>query len=312
MSIYKQQILEPITAISRLITIVFKPKGTKIAIRAHNIVLCEPKSDIYMGFRMSIPQGIDRYLNGDSREDIWVLNHVLCNFINWYILPYKDKASQNPRGKDSEIYEGLLNMCRYLCIGLKELQTTYRSGISVGNIQYYILVLSAVIDKIFYPEMLYDVSTTERNSFIDNDTDSLMYSTFFDVEKFKNLWTREELHGLCTQFDKCFTRPNEADRFVFKHENDSNCSVLLHPTPVDKEETNNSEGSQYSVGSINVMDLIDVSDQSKPMISSKQWPTPKSQANAILHGDLVAIYTILDVMDKRFTTVLTNSVKGSH
>src|SRR5271169_484661 len=120
MSTDKNQILEPITAVSRLIILAFKPKTTKVAIRDHNVVLCEPNSDSYYGIKIPF-QAVDRYWNGDSREDIFVLNHVICNFITWYIIPNKE-------GKDKTIYNGLINLAKYLRVSLRELQKTYKEG----------------------------------------------------------------------------------------------------------------------------------------------------------------------------------------
>ena len=276
MSIDKQQILETITSVSRLITLAFKPKGTKIAIRDHNVVLCEPKSDIYYGLK--IPQGIDRYWNGDSRDDIYILNHVICNFIEWYILPYKRE--------DTDIYKGLINMAKYLRVGLKDLQNTYRSGTAVGTLQYYIIALTAVIEDKFYPEILYNASASGRKSFLDEDNDSddnLIYSTIFDVDKFKNFWTRDELRSLCSQFEKCFRCPDEPDNVIFKeNEIDSDDRNLI------RNDIDNNHLQRHS----------------------KSWPLPKSLNNVIVQGHLVGISTILSIMDKRFTTMLNQSVKG--
>lgn len=214
MSTNKQQILETITSVSRLITLSFKPKGTKIAIRDHNIVLCEPISDISSfsfdpRYYVKLPQSIDRYLNGDSREDIYILNHVITNFIEWYIIPYKRK--------DLEIYRGLINLARFLRVGLRELQATYGSGNAVGTLQYYINVLGAVIDESFYPEMLYNPSTTGIKSFLGDDNDvSTMYSTIFDIQKFKTFWSRKELKSICNEFENCFKNPEDDENIIFK------------------------------------------------------------------------------------------------
>src|SRR5579872_5271659 len=134
------QILEPITSIGRLITLSFKSIGTKIAFRSHNVVLCDSNAFYH---------GADRYMYGASRNDMYVLNHVIYNFINLYVLPYKNE--------DYEIYRGLINLTKYLCVSLKRLQHVYKSGNVVLTLQYIIIVLHAIIDDTFYPEILYNL-----------------------------------------------------------------------------------------------------------------------------------------------------------
>lgn len=263
----KHQILETITAVARLITLVFKPHNTKISIREHNVVLCEPKYDKYYGINFS--QGIQRYLHGDSREDIYILNHVIINFIEWYIIPYKTK--------DKVIYNGLLNMAKYLCIAFKKLQSIYKTGNVVGTLQYYIIILTSVIDDTFNSELLYTNTTSSRNSFLDDNKldDELIYSTIFDIEKFRNFWTRDELYSICVQFEKCFKQPDEDDYTLF--------------TNIDAKQ--NVEQIENNINTL---------------------PVPRCKHNAIVSGHLVGISNILDTMDKKFRIMLNQSVKGSN
>lgn len=369
MSSDKHQILEPITAVSRLITLAFKPKNTKIAIRDHKVMLCEPVSEVYYGF--NIPQGFGRYWNGDSREDIYILNHVLCNFIEWYIIPHKES--------DPDIYKGMINMAKYLRVGLKELQNTYKTGNAVCTIQYYIILLTSVIEGWFYSSLLYNPSSSERKSFLDDDdleSDSIIYSTIFDVQKFKHFWSKEELRSLCSQFDKCFRSPDEPDPVVFKVEDmdgivDLNSTVnkndqstvdtIANETSILEKDANGKSDNDNIGELINIDALINNGhDSSKQLIAStspitisttsikrinktrspsnmssisnimkstnlmgsysedripghsKIWPVPKSQSNVIVQGHLVGIANILNMMDRRFTTMLSQSVKGTH
>lgn len=353
MSTDKHQILEPITAVARLITLAFKPENTKVAIRDHNIVLCEPKSDTYYG--VTIPQSVDRYWNGDSREDIYVLNHVLCNFIDWYIIPYRNKDP------DSEIYKGLLNMANYLRVGLKKLQNTYKSGTTVGTLQYYLIVLTAVVEGWFRPDMLYNPISTGRESFLDNDLldgENLIYSTIFDVEKFKQFWSREELQSLCNQFEKCFKSMDEPDTVIFKDEEDNEfldgshiCSVSGSNNNRDKDDIikmsfdndddydNDNQHNDDDMDlnnytaylttttttTINTNNINNIKEDNRTkrngklcknphsgVYGSKPLPSPKSKSNVIVKSHLTGIYDILSLMDRRFTTMLSYSVKGTH
>lgn len=301
----KHQILETITSISRIITLTFKPDKTKIAIRDHNVVLCDPDICKYYGIKFA--QGIDRYINGDSREDIYILNHVICNFIEWYVLPYKEK--------DMEIYKGLINMAKYLCVGLKKLQQTYETGNVVGALQYYIIVLMAVIEDRYSPDLLYNSGKSNRLSFLDDENENdMIYSTIFDIEKFRSFWTKNELKSLCDQFNKCFRNPDEKDNIVFyendKHQNQKYISNSDNEMSIDGSEISNSKNEQtkneQTIDTIS-NDTVDKNDNRNSFI----LPKPRSKNNAIVKGHLVGIGEILDTMDKRFTAMLNQSVKGS-
>lgn len=371
MSVDKQQILETITAVARLITLVFKPKDTKIAIRDHTIVLCEPKEKYYV---INIAQGIDRYWNGDSREDIFILNHVICNFIEWYIIPFKKT--------DPDIHRGMINMAKYLCVSLKYLQKTYKSGNVVGTLQYYIIVLIAVIEDNFYPEMLYNTSVTHRKSFLDDnndDVDTLIYSTIFDVDKFKNFWTKEELRSICNQFDNCFKMHDEHEYIVFREDSiydeielkDAKENIS-RKNSIDKElkelkelkgskekstsehehEYDNEHEEEYKnlnfdneegnacVSLFDIDMLTGPIPNNTPTINNanndnklkrethnvgkrnnhynihnagsyvNRLPVPKSLNNVIVNAHISGITNILNMMDKRFTAMLNQSVKG--
>ena len=275
MSDNKQQILETITAVSRLVLLAFKPHGTKIAIRSHNIIICDPSPDtrqnksLLHGLEqyLTLPQSVDRYLNGDSRDDIYVLNCVICNFIQLYILPYKTL--------DYTLYKKLINLSKYMCCGLKELQSTYGYGTVVGCLQYYIVVLTAVINDTFYPDMLYCIKYNEKKSFLDTGQDKNQdkdsKQSMFDIEKIKNFWSKDELYSLCNQFDQCFCLENESEQIIFNTEND------LSGINIDK-----------------------INESTKP----------KSINNVIVQGHLVGISNILNMMDRRFNLLLEQSIKG--
>ena len=281
MSTDKRQILEPITTISKLIMLTFKQKNTKIAIRDHNIVFCEAETN-YFGLK----QSFDRYLNGDSREDIYILNHVICNFIDWYILPYKTN--------DSVIYNSLINMSKYLIVGLKELQSTYKQGNAVGTLQYYINILYSIVNNTFEHDMLYNNKVSERTSFLDddnNDNRDLFYSTIFDIQKFQSFWSKDELKRLINQFDNCFKNANEQDNYIFMdpNKNDNN----------DKQINNKNDNNDKQINN-------------KNMITNKlELPIPRSQKNPLVNGYLVGIEHILNIMDTKFTKILDQSVKGA-
>jgi hypothetical protein len=413
----KNQVLEPITTIAHLITLAFKPDNTKISIRDHNVVLCEPNFDYIYGIK--IPQYVDRYWNGDSREDIYILNPVIHNFIIWYIIPNKDK--------DTEIYNGLINLAKYLRVGLGKLQDTYKTGTAATTLQYFINVLTDVIDDKFYPSRLYTSSPLKRQNQKGHDyselihDDSMLYSTILNVNKIKQFWTRDQLIDLCRQFDSCFRDPDEPDSVVFRdidHIDTTEIPTDIEPESKDiigtddintiskddlknmtftelidtktKKDTYTDDDIETHTGlvplvselsipsttsSVPIIPVIPIEPitptittpqspkQAKPVLtkpsptklkeqkhlfvsstrstggscvpgaggkihrghglsktsskiqitdSSSQdlWPVPKSQTNLIVKSNLGAISDVLKMMDKKFTSMLSQSVKG--
>jgi hypothetical protein len=375
LSTNKYQILETITAVSRLITLPFKPKGTKISIRDHIIVLCEPSQNKYYGFSMAMPQSVDRFLNGDSREDLWILNKVIFRFVSWYIIPYKND--------DPEIYTGLINMAKYLCVALRHLQNIYKTGTVVGTLQCFILILLSVVNDTFVPELFYNPSETSNISFLDDDCDigyedieTTVYSTIFDVDKFKHFWSKEELKSLIKQFDQCFRPYEEPDTIIFKENEtisvakvviDLLDNVLPKNIVSDDDEILSNHGADYHTHSrknsnkdddgsddnenpgmgFNMFEEEDVDAEVQvPKVEKKiekiekiiekvvekkiekkvdervikntgssiykKLPIPKSLNNVIVRGHLTGITDILRMMDKKFTTMLSQSVKGTN
>ena len=251
----KQQVLETISSIGKIIMLAFKPVGTKIAIRNHILVLCE--SDLnsngmgrsYIGFY----QGIERYCYGDSRDDLYILNHVLTNFINLYILTYP---------KDSDIYKRMLMMCRYICCGLKRLQQTYVEGNATCVIQYMINILYAIINNSYKPYMIYSINRiNQSNLLIDGDVkESMDHSSMFDSNKIKDFWSIDELKSIIGQFDQCFTcdRDDNIDQKYSDAEivGDVHNSYEDNGLPVPKNPSN-ALVSGYLVGIQQILVAID-------------------------------------------------------
>ena len=86
MTYNKKQLLDPIGSLCRLVALNFKPLNTKIGISDHAIIIQE--SNYF--------QWLDRYLNGDNRENISLLYHIVIRIIDWYILPLSDKYYTGP------------------------------------------------------------------------------------------------------------------------------------------------------------------------------------------------------------------------
>lgn len=204
MSEEKECILEPITVISKLITLSFHPIGTKIAFRDHKVILCDSNKSSYLN--NTFGQGFDRFLNGDSRNDIYMLNNVLHNFIDWYVMVYKEN--------DNKIYNRLLKMILYLIIGLKRLQKTYKKGNIVYVLQYYINVLQSIFDDKYDDKMLF-------RPFDEEEYDETKYSTIFDTNKLRNFWSSKDIISISNQLNKCFSFDDEKNECYPINENNS-------------------------------------------------------------------------------------------
>jgi hypothetical protein len=287
---YKHQILEPLTSISRIISLSFYPIGTKIAIRNHKIILCEPdKKKPY--FNNTILQGFDRFINRDSRKDIYVLNHVINNFIEWYVVDYKQKyhSKSDIQDDESEVYPHLINLIKYLIVGLKRLQQTYKTGNVVYTLQYYILILISIVNDTFDESILY--SHEEKESSYDildmDEHDKLKYSTIFDREKLKTFWNATNIKSLCIQFEECFI-----NKFI---------------TLDDIKDTTSNQQIDFDNTSIKSLP----SEYTLNKILGIELPIPKNKNNAIVKGTLVGINSILSTMDSKFTHIIEKSVKGT-
>src|SRR5689334_11002580 len=134
----KNQFLDPLGSICHIITLKFKPPSTRISFINHAVVIQDPTNT----------QWLDRFLNGDNREDIFLLYYVVKRVIEWYIVPlynYAEKKIEHPdfRGLNNYEITGFWNclkdLCLYFCDALICLQETYLSGNVVTSIQYYIL-----------------------------------------------------------------------------------------------------------------------------------------------------------------------------
>lgn len=283
MSSTKQQILEPITAISRLVLLSFYPVGTKIAIRDHKIVICPNTNKSYLKdfyLNESIVQGIDRFMNGDSRDDMYILNQVILNFIEWYVIEYKEK--------DKKIYKHLLSLIKYLVVGLRKLQLTYKTGNVVLTLQYFINVLLSIINDTYDESMLYLFMNDE----IDLDGDLIKYSTIFDTDKLRLFWTSTEIMSICSQFDKCFILDEEIETSF-----DIESKLLFDD---DKSTSYKSTSSVVSDSTFKKLKLVGI-----------DLPVPRKKKNAIVKGTLVGINSILNTMDTKFTTIIQKSVRGT-
>ena len=182
-------------------------------------------------------------------------------------------------------------MAKYLCVGLTRLQYTYRED--KGNVayalQYYINVLVAVIEDRYYPGMLYNAGSKEDQSILDGkfdeEEDPMVYSTIFDINKFKSMWSEEELNTLCDQFGKCFRNPGDPDKAIF-----------MDPTEIDDEDSKDDDSEITASRHLGYGKFV--------------LPVPRNIHKPLVDGHLTGLSKMLDRMDKKFTGILDQSVKG--
>lgn len=319
--------LEAITAMARIATLAFYPDGTKVAFRNHNIVLCPPS--VVYGYSLiptKILQGIDRYWNSDSRDDLHIFNHTIKNYIDLYVEPYKRK--------DKTTHDNLINLAKYTCVGLIKLQKTYSEEHCNATlvIQLYINVLRDLIRG------KHDVSscyTPDDNDSIhaigDDKTDqALTMSTIFDMDKIRTFWSQKELNRLCDKFNGCFKNQEQVDEAIFSNNTSNDMFGLILGNSTLSEIQSDIKAEQMKVESSgkteetnspaaqSIMDfesgrgeLINI-DSGEFADASPNFalPEPSNKSLPIVKGMIVSIIAILDAMDERFSTILTQSMQG--
>lgn len=212
----KNQLLDPVGTMCRLIILNFTPIGARIGNHNHAIVI-QPTSSI---------QWLQRKLNGDDRDNISGLFPVVMRVIEWYVTPLHDIKFKNKRTKinnslkvdnihgkrkddiDEPFYEDsympidesdvehywecLRKLCVYMCMGLGKLQETYENGNVIFTIQYYINLICDSLEGKYAKDKLpkYIVATEARN--------------FLDYNKIKDLWNYKRIKEICELYDKCF------------------------------------------------------------------------------------------------------------
>lgn len=223
MSRKEPQVLEAITAMARIATLTFYPNGAKIAFRNHKIVICSTDvnsldSITYSIVPKSLLQGFDRYWNSDSRDDLYIFNHVIKNFVDLYLTPCKQT--------DKDTYSNLINLVKYTCLGLIKLQKTYEDQYcnAVLVIQLYINILKDLIQEKYDPSTFYDIDTEH---------------TIFDMDKFKTFWSKDDLNTMCNQFNGCFKSQAKINDVIFKQESTQLIDLILDSNELILPEPNN-------------------------------------------------------------------------
>ena len=96
-------ILEPLQVMINLAVLGFCPIGTKINIHENMLYLHQP----------TLAQGLWRWWEGDSKDDLYYLFHAIRRYYKWY------------EHKDNEIYNYILELAKE---GIKNLIKTYQKA----------------------------------------------------------------------------------------------------------------------------------------------------------------------------------------
>ena len=96
-------ILEPLQVMITLALLSFCPVGTKIYISKNILYVHEP----------SVLQGVYRWLDGNSKDDLYYLFHAIRRYYKWY------------KTIDNKVYELIMTLAKN---GIKKLMTTYKDA----------------------------------------------------------------------------------------------------------------------------------------------------------------------------------------
>lgn len=192
----KLQLFDPITAISNIIFLNFSPLYTKISIKNNQVSLIEHNPI----------QSITRLYNGDSRNDLHVLNIIIEQFISCYLIPAKNKIEVS-KMTNSELndYDKIKKLAIYSCKGLKKLQESYyylnskQQDNASFTIQYFINTINDIINNCYEHD---DKTRKPMHSQISKSSENL--SVDFEMVS----WTSDNIDVIYKWFSKCFDEDN--------------------------------------------------------------------------------------------------------
>ena len=204
----KKQLLDPIGTMCHIVSLAFKPLNTKIGINNHAVIIQESN---YFQF-------IDRYWNGDNRENISLLYNIVIRIIEWYIVPLSDKYKNkiefeiDPTGFDNLteddkllFWKCLEKMIAFCCMAFEKLQYTYYSGPIPTNVvlatQFFINTLRDSLSGTYSRKNLPRCMVEGENR------------NFIDYDKIKLLWSGTKLQKIIDLYEKCFITLKSDDKY---------------------------------------------------------------------------------------------------
>jgi len=181
-------ILEPLQVMINLAVLGFCPIGTKININDNMLYLHQP----------TFTQGLWRWWEGDSKDDLYYLFHAIRRYYKWY------------KNEDNKIYDYILDLAK---TGIKNLIKTYQKA-----------------DK---KSILHTLSL--YNNILDLDTPDLFKTDSEDTESitidnvFKNVTTLYDKKTLVIVF-KILQLMTDCDNEIYVTQYISGLNSILKPT----------------------------------------------------------------------------------
>ena len=302
----KKQLLDPIGSMCHIVSLIFKPINTKIGINNHAIIVQDN----------SRFQWLDRYWNGDNRENISLLFNIVIRIIEWYVIPLSGKYKTGEFVTESKSFDHLSDtekkifwdciekMCKYTCLAFERLQKTYYTGPEPTNvvttIQFYINTLEDSIEGKYSRHRLPKCIILAQQH------------NLLDYNKIKTLWNGTKLNEICELYEKCFIK-TELDKKItnrlnkYSNQPSSNMSNMSNKKDKDKHkdkdkdnktsETEKTETIETSETQINEEEIIGTDIE-----KNKHWKEVSGYIKSINH--------FLDLYDEDFRVLINFSNEG--
>lgn len=174
--------IDPFSGLCKIINILFY-NNAKLIFRDNDIILIESHS---------IVNNLSRFMYGDSRNDLWNINHIINNFINVYInnnnCNYYNNIFINEYNVEYKtIIKSIMN---FAIMAFVKLQKTYNTdGIIILVLQNFINLLRSIINEIFSNDMMYNTDIVYKNKY------------FWNYSEINNIYLLYNKHIKCVHYN---------------------------------------------------------------------------------------------------------------
>ena len=220
----KYQIIEPVNGICKIVLLQFKDDDTKVSFRGFSIHYDDGDNG-----STYIQQVFNRRYRGDSREDIAVLEKMIVDYLDWYVINNSDTVSQT---KYIQIIKLSLNGFRQLQLKAYKIGSNKKNNVKLA-LQYYINLITIItenpdkyknkeeFDALLIPNELYNTNENVIKTSIDNKelSENKSYSDIklVNIDGLKKLWKKDEIDKLYIELSSCFnenTLTKKTDNFT--------------------------------------------------------------------------------------------------
>lgn len=241
----KQQFLDPISTVGRIILLFFSTPKTKIRIFNHAVQLIEnvytdDQTNVSSSFTnniSSLVSSVSRKMYGDSRADISVLYPIFVRYIELYLVEKYKKADASKVNTINEIseleitqdtlcYKYLKKLAEYAIVGMKELQKTYGRDNATFTLQYYIDLLKQGINNDYSEESLPE------------NLKELTKHNLIDDSKIQRIWDDTHIIELGKTFENCFKAKITNDNVLLNANKNKILNLLDNHDEIFREKIN--------------------------------------------------------------------------